>query len=73
MRFHGRTSAVATTDNKKLLRLINAQQIVTKFLPLNWNWFVEAEFTAEMSSKLLNQYKAAVCESQVTTEFFESP
>jgi acetylornithine aminotransferase len=27
--FHGRTSAVATTDNKKIVAPINAQQIVT--------------------------------------------
>lgn len=41
--FHGRTSAaVATTDNKKIVAPINAQQVVT-FLPLNNISLVESE------------------------------
>lgn len=70
--FHGRTSAaVATTDNKKIVAPINAQQIVT-FLPLNQIELVETELKkGDVCSVIIEGIQGVGGLDQGTTEFFK--
>ena len=71
--FHGRTSAaVATTDNKKIVAPINAQQIVT-FLPLNKIELVEAELKkGDVTCVIIEGIQGVGGLDQGTTEFFQA-
>lgn len=71
--FHGRTSAaVATTDNKKIVAPINAQQIVT-FLPLNNIELVEAELKKDdVTCVIIEGIQGVGGLDQGTTEFFQA-
>lgn len=71
--FHGRTSAaVATTDNKKIVAPINAQQIVT-FLPLNEINLVEAELIkGDVACVIIEPIQGVGGLDQGTTEFFQA-
>jgi acetylornithine/N-succinyldiaminopimelate aminotransferase len=71
--FHGRTSAaVATTDNKKIVAPINAQQIVT-FLPLNEIDLVEAELKKEdVCCVIIEGIQGVGGLDEGTTEFFQA-
>jgi acetylornithine aminotransferase len=71
--FHGRTSAaVATTDNKKIVAPINAQQIVT-FLPLNNIELVEAELKkGDVTCVIIEGIQGVGGLDQGTTEFFQA-
>jgi acetylornithine aminotransferase len=71
--FHGRTSAaVATTDNKKIVAPINAQQIVT-FLPLNDVDLVEAELKkGDVACVIIEPIQGVGGLDQGTTEFFQA-
>jgi acetylornithine/N-succinyldiaminopimelate aminotransferase len=71
--FHGRTSAaVATTDNKKIIAPINAQQIVT-FLPLNEIDLVEAELKkGDVACVIIEPIQGVGGLDQGTTEFFQA-
>jgi acetylornithine/N-succinyldiaminopimelate aminotransferase len=71
--FHGRTSAaVATTDNKKIVAPINAQQIVT-FLPLNEIDLVEAELKkGDVACVIIEPIQGVGGLDQGTTEFFQA-
>ncbi|WP_339920037.1 aminotransferase class III-fold pyridoxal phosphate-dependent enzyme [uncultured Flavobacterium sp.] len=71
--FHGRTSAaVATTDNKKIVAPINAQQIVT-FLPLNEIDLVEAELIkGDVACVIIEPIQGVGGLDQGTTEFFQA-
>lgn len=70
--FHGRTSAaVATTDNKKIVAPINAQQVVT-FLPLNEIDLVEAELKkGDVACVIIEPIQGVGGLDQGTTEFFQ--
>lgn len=70
--FHGRTSAaVATTDNKKIVAPINAQQVVT-FLPLNEIDLVEAELKkGDVACVIIEPIQGVGGLDQGTTEFFK--
>jgi acetylornithine aminotransferase len=70
--FHGRTSAaVATTDNKKIVAPINAQQVVT-FLPLNNIDLVEAELKKDdVCCVIIEGIQGVGGLDQGTTEFFQ--
>ena len=71
--FHGRTSAaVATTDNKKIVAPINAQQVVT-FLPLNNIDLVEAELTnGDVACVIIEGIQGVGGLDEGTTEFFQA-
>lgn len=71
--FHGRTSAaVATTDNKKIIAPINAQQIVT-FLPLNEIDLVETELKkGDVACVIIEPIQGVGGLDQGTTEFFQA-
>jgi acetylornithine/N-succinyldiaminopimelate aminotransferase len=71
--FHGRTSAaVATTDNKKIVAPINAQQIVT-FLPLNEIDLVEAELKkGDVACVIIEPIQGVGGLDQGTTDFFQA-
>ena len=71
--FHGRTSAaVATTDNKKIVAPLNAQQIVT-FLPLNQIDLVEAELKkGDVCCVIIEPIQGVGGLDQGTTEFFQA-
>ncbi|CAM3099638.1 aspartate aminotransferase family protein [Flavobacterium frigoris] len=71
--FHGRTSAaVATTDNKKIVAPINAQQIVT-FLPLNEIDLVEAELIkGDVACVIIEPIQGVGGLDQGTTVFFQA-
>ena len=71
--FHGRTSAaVATTDNKKIVAPINAQQVVT-FLPLNQIELVEAELDkGDVAGVIIEPIQGVGGLDQGTTAFFQS-
>lgn len=71
--FHGRTSAaVATTDNKKIVAPINAQQIVT-FLPLNEVDLVEAELKkGDVACVIIEPIQGVGGLDQGTTKFFQA-
>ncbi|WP_310377597.1 aminotransferase class III-fold pyridoxal phosphate-dependent enzyme [Flavobacterium sp.] len=71
--FHGRTSAaVATTDNKKIVAPINAQQIVT-FLPLNQIDLVEAELKkGDVCTVIIEGIQGVGGLDEGTTEFFQA-
>ena len=71
--FHGRTSAaVATTDNKKIVAPINAQQVVT-FLPLNKIELVEAELKkGDVTCVIIEGIQGVGGLDQGTTEFFQA-
>ena len=71
--FHGRTSAaVATTDNKKIVAPINAQQVVT-FLPLNNIDLVEAELKKDnVCCVIIEGLQGVGGLDQGTTEFFQA-
>ena len=71
--FHGRTSAaVATTDNKKIVAPINAQQVVT-FLPLNQIELVEAELAkGDVAGVIIEPIQGVGGLDQGTTAFFQS-
>lgn len=71
--FHGRTSAaVATTDNKKIVAPINAQQVVT-FLPLNQIELVEAELTkGDVAGVIIEPIQGVGGLDQGTTAFFQA-
>lgn len=71
--FHGRTSAaVATTDNKKIVAPINAQQVVT-FLPLNQIELVEAELKkGDVCCVIIEGIQGVGGLDQGTTEFFQA-
>jgi acetylornithine aminotransferase len=71
--FHGRTSAaVATTDNKKIVAPINAQQVVT-FLPLNEIDLVEAELKKEdVCCVIIEGIQGVGGLDEGTTEFFQA-
>lgn len=71
--FHGRTSAaVATTDNKKIVAPINAQQVVT-FLPLNEIGLVEAELKKEdVCCVIIEGIQGVGGLDEGTTEFFQA-
>jgi acetylornithine/N-succinyldiaminopimelate aminotransferase len=71
--FHGRTSAaVATTDNKKIIAPINAQQVVT-FLPLNEIDLVEAELKkGDVACVIIEPIQGVGGLDQGTTEFFQA-
>ncbi len=71
--FHGRTSAaVATTDNKKIVAPINAQQVVT-FLPLNNIDLVEAELKKDdVCCVIIEGIQGVGGLDQGTTEFFQA-
>ena len=71
--FHGRTSAaVATTDNKKIVAPINAQQIVT-FLPLNEINLVEAELKkGDVACVIIEPIQGVGGLDQGTTDFFQA-
>jgi acetylornithine aminotransferase len=71
--FHGRTSAaVATTDNKKIVAPINAQQIVT-FLPLNNISLVEAELQkGDVCCVIIEGIQGVGGLDEGTTEFFQA-
>ncbi len=71
--FHGRTSAaVATTDNKKIIAPINAQQMVT-FLPLNAIDLVEAELRkGDVACVIIEPIQGVGGLDQGTTEFFQA-
>ena len=71
--FHGRTSAaVATTDNKKIVAPINAQQVVT-FLPLNNIDLVEAELkNGDVACVIIEGIQGVGGLDEGTTEFFQA-
>lgn len=71
--FHGRTSAaVATTDNKKIVAPINAQQVVT-FLPLNQIELVEAELAkGDVAGVIIEPIQGVGGLDQGTTAFFQA-
>jgi acetylornithine/N-succinyldiaminopimelate aminotransferase len=71
--FHGRTSAaVATTDNKKIIAPINAQQIVT-FLPLNEIDLVETELKkGDVACVIIEPIQGVGGLDQGNTEFFQA-
>ena len=71
--FHGRTSAaVATTDNKKIVAPINAQQIVT-FLPLNNINLVETELKkGDVCAVIIEGIQGVGGLDEGTTEFFQA-
>jgi acetylornithine/N-succinyldiaminopimelate aminotransferase len=71
--FHGRTSAaVATTDNKKIVAPINAQQVVT-FLPLNDIDLVEAELKkGDVACVIIEGIQGVGGLDEGTTEFFQA-
>ena len=71
--FHGRTSAaVATTDNKKIVAPLNAQQIVT-FLPLNKIDLVEVELKkGDVCCVIIEPIQGVGGLDQGTTEFFQA-
>jgi acetylornithine aminotransferase len=71
--FHGRTSAaVATTDNRKIVAPINAQQIVT-FLPLNKVDLVEAELKkGDVACVIIEPIQGVGGLDQGTTAFFQA-
>ena len=71
--FHGRTSAaVATTDNKKIVAPINAQQIVT-LLPLNEIDLVEAELKkGDVACVIIEPIQGVGGLDQGTTDFFQA-
>ncbi|MFB0909829.1 MAG: aminotransferase class III-fold pyridoxal phosphate-dependent enzyme [Flavobacterium sp.] len=71
--FHGRTSAaVATTDNRKIVAPINAQQIVT-FLPLNEIDLVEAELKkGDVACVIIEPIQGVGGLDQGTTDFFQA-
>jgi len=71
--FHGRTSAaVATTDNKKIVAPINAQQVVT-FLPLNNISLVEAELQkGDVCCVIIEGIQGVGGLDEGTTEFFQA-
>ena len=71
--FHGRTSAaVATTDNKKIVAPINAQQVVT-FLPLNNIDLVEAELkNGDVACVIIEGIQGVGGLNEGTTEFFQA-
>jgi acetylornithine/N-succinyldiaminopimelate aminotransferase len=71
--FHGRTSAaVATTDNKKIVAPINAQQIVT-FLPLNQIDLVETELKkGDVCCVIIEGIQGVGGLDEGTTEFFQA-
>jgi acetylornithine/N-succinyldiaminopimelate aminotransferase len=71
--FHGRTSAaVATTDNKKIVAPINAQQVVT-FLPLNNIDLVEAELKkGDVACVIIEGIQGVGGLDEGTTEFFQA-
>ena len=71
--FHGRTSAaVATTDNKKIVAPINAQQVVT-FLPLNNISLVEEELQkGDVCCVIIEGIQGVGGLDEGTTEFFQS-
>ena len=70
--FHGRTSAaVATTDNKKIVAPINAQQIVT-FLPLNQIDLVENELKkGDVTCVIIEGIQGVGGLDEGTTAFFQ--
>ena len=70
--FHGRTSAaVATTDNKKIVAPINAQQVVT-FLPLNNISLVETELKkGDVCCVIIEGIQGVGGLDEGTTEFFQ--
>lgn len=70
--FHGRTSAaVATTDNKKIVAPINAQQVVT-FLPLNNINLVETELKkGDVCCVIIEGIQGVGGLDEGTTEFFQ--
>lgn len=71
--FHGRTSAaVATTDNKKIVAPLNAQQVVT-FLPLNQIDLVETELKkGDVCAVIIEPIQGVGGLDQGTTEFFQA-
>lgn len=71
--FHGRTSAaVATTDNKKIVAPINAQQVVT-FLPLNQIELVEAELAkGDVAGVIIEPIQGVGGLDMGTTDFFQA-
>lgn len=71
--FHGRTSAaVATTDNKKIVAPINAQQVVT-FLPLNQIELVEAELAkGDVAGVIIEPIQGVGGLDMGTTAFFQA-
>lgn len=71
--FHGRTSAaVATTDNKKIVAPINAQQVVT-FLPLNNISLVEAELQkGDVCCVIIEGIQGVGGLDEGTTDFFQA-
>ena len=71
--FHGRTSAaVATTDNKKIVAPINAQQVVT-FLPLNKIDLVETELKkGDVACVIIEGIQGVGGLDEGTTEFFQA-
>jgi len=71
--FHGRTSAaVATTDNKKIVAPINAQQVVT-FLPLNNISLVESELQkGDVCCVIIEGIQGVGGLDEGTTEFFQA-
>ena len=71
--FHGRTSAaVATTDNKKIVAPINAQQVVT-FLPLNNIDLVEAELkNGDVACVIIEGIQGVGGLNEGTTKFFQA-
>ena len=71
--FHGRTSAaVATTDNKKIVAPINAQQVVT-FLPLNQIELVEAQLAkGDVAGVIIEPIQGVGGLDQGTTAFFQA-
>ncbi|MCF6142032.1 aminotransferase class III-fold pyridoxal phosphate-dependent enzyme [Flavobacterium sp. K77] len=71
--FHGRTSAaVATTDNKKIVAPINAQQVVT-FLPLNQIELVEAELAkGDVAGVIIEPIQGVGGLDMGTTNFFQA-
>ncbi|MBC5862739.1 aspartate aminotransferase family protein [Flavobacterium turcicum] len=71
--FHGRTSAaVATTDNKKIVAPINAQQVVT-FLPLNQIELVEAELAkGDVAGVIIEPIQGVGGLDMGTTGFFQA-
>ena len=71
--FHGRTSAaVATTDNRKIVAPMNAQQVVT-FLPLNQIELVEAELKkGDVACVIIEPIQGVGGLDQGSTEFFQA-